>query len=114
MKDIPTMPGPIEPHPEVPRGERGGSLVEFAILAPLLFVILFGIIEASWAFSQQLEIRHGARETVRLAATDYGDLNTIVVEGCQRMDYTTGSAQMTITSTGSAIGDSVRVGVQAP
>lgn len=98
----------------VSRDDRGGTLVEFALIAPLLFFLLFGLIEASWAFSQQLEIRHGARETVRLAATDYGDLDSIVAEGCQRMDYTAGGAQVNLTSTGSAIGDSVRVTVQAP
>lgn len=98
----------------VPCSERGAALLEFALIAPLLFFILFGLIEASWAFSQQLEIRHGARETVRLAATDYGDLDTIVAEGCRRMDFTTGGAQVTLASTGVAIGDSVRVTVRAP
>jgi Flp pilus assembly protein TadG len=110
----PTTTDAIQRPTAVPRDERGAALVEFAIIAPLLFFIFFGLIEASWAFSQQLEIRHGARETVRLAATDYGDLNTIVTEGCKRMDYTTGGAQVTLASSGPAIGESVRVTVEAP
>ncbi|HKY46408.1 MAG TPA: TadE/TadG family type IV pilus assembly protein, partial [Acidimicrobiia bacterium] len=29
-------------------GERGANLVEFAILAPLLIMLLFGIVEFAW------------------------------------------------------------------
>ncbi len=94
--------------------ERGATLVEFAVIAPLLFLIIFGLIEVSWAFSQQVEIRHGARETARLAATDYGDLPTLVGEGCRRMDATADGAQVTVTSSGDAIGETVRVTVEAP
>ncbi|MDH3470579.1 MAG: pilus assembly protein [Acidimicrobiia bacterium] len=94
--------------------ERGASLVEFALVAPLLFIVLFGIIEVSWAFNQQLEVRHGARESARLAATNYGDLSTIVTETCARMDHTAGGASVTLASTGAAAGDAVRVTVNAP
>ena len=48
------------------RGERGASLVEFALTAPFLILLLLGIIEFGWAFNQNLDVRHGARETARL------------------------------------------------
>ena len=57
-----------------------------AFTLPLLLLLLFGIIEASWAFSQQNNIRHGAREGARLAAVDYGTVATIGQEVCDRMD----------------------------
>jgi Flp pilus assembly protein TadG len=94
--------------------DRGATLVEFAVIAPLLFMLIFGLIEVSWAFSQHVEVRHGARETVRLAATDYGDLAAIVTEGCSRMHATAGGAQVTLTSSGAAVGESVTVRVVAP
>lgn len=49
--------------------ERGAALVEFAILVPLLIMLLFGIVSAGLAFSQQLSLTHAAREAGRYAAT---------------------------------------------
>ena len=46
--------------------ERGAALVEFALIATPLFLILFGTIEFGWAFFQLNDIRHGAREGIRL------------------------------------------------
>ena len=45
-------------------------MVEFAIAAPLLFLLLFGIIDFGWAFSQNLDVKHAAREGARLAAVN--------------------------------------------
>ena len=77
------------------RGDDGAVLVEFAILAPVLFLLLFGVIEFGWAFFQNLDVRHGAREGSRLAAVNYKEsasptpadqLTQIVEETCSRMD----------------------------
>lgn len=48
------------------RSDRGAALVEFALIATPLFMILFGTIEFGWAFFQLNDIRHGAREGIRL------------------------------------------------
>lgn len=45
-------------------------MVEFAVVAPLLFLLLFGIIDFGWAFSQNLDVKHAAREGARLAAVN--------------------------------------------
>ena len=66
--------------------ESGASLIEFAILLPVLVILIFGIIEFSWAFAQVNDVRHGAREAARLAAVDYGNVSTIGAETCSRMD----------------------------
>lgn len=52
------------------RKERGANLVEFALVAPLLFALLFGMIEFGWAFAQNLDVKHTAREAGRLAAVN--------------------------------------------
>ena len=50
--------------------EKGATLVEFALLLPLLVMLLFGIIEFGWAFAQNLDVKHVAREVGRLATVD--------------------------------------------
>lgn len=46
--------------------DRGAAIVEFALIMVPLFMILFGTIEFGWAFFQLNDIRHGAREGLRL------------------------------------------------
>ena len=73
---------------------RGAVLVEFALVAPLLLILLFGIIEFGFAFVQSMDVRHGARETARLVAVNYkptsaegsAQAQEILAEGCARMD----------------------------
>jgi Flp pilus assembly protein TadG len=48
------------------RRQRGGETVEFALLAPLVFVLLFGIIEFSIALFDQAVITNASREGARL------------------------------------------------
>ena len=44
------------------RDEQGGSLVEFAIVMPLLFVILFGIIDFGILLYDKAMITNASRE----------------------------------------------------
>ena len=50
------------------RREEGASAVEFAIVAPLLFILLFGILQFGIAFLHVQTIRTAVREGGRLAA----------------------------------------------
>lgn len=52
--------------------ERGATLVEMALLAPLLFVALFAIVEFGLAFKDYLSVSNGARQGAR-AASVYGN-----------------------------------------
>jgi Flp pilus assembly protein TadG len=47
------------------RDEKGGSLVEFAIILPLLLVMLFGIIELGILLYNQAVITNASREGAR-------------------------------------------------
>ncbi len=49
------------------RGDRGASAVEFALVVPLLLVLVFGIINFGILFSQQLSINNAVREGARRA-----------------------------------------------
>lgn len=55
--------------------EAGASLVEFAILAPLLVILVLGIVEFGWLFAQMNEIRHVAQEGARWGAVSHPDVN---------------------------------------
>jgi Flp pilus assembly protein TadG len=72
------------------RRERGANLVEFALVAPFLILLLFGIIEFAWVFAQDLTVKHGAREGARLAAVAFGgDTTTLELETVSRMNVST-------------------------
>lgn len=49
--------------------ERGAALVEFAVVAPLLFLLLFGVIEFARVVSAYTTVWTGAREGARYATT---------------------------------------------
>jgi Flp pilus assembly protein TadG len=47
------------------KDERGAAAVEFALILPVLLLILIGIIEFSLAFNAQLSLNQAAREGAR-------------------------------------------------
>jgi Flp pilus assembly pilin Flp len=60
------------------RREDGAAAVEFALLLPLLVLLLFGIIEFGFAFSTRIQATNAAREAARLAVVgvdDWGNVN---------------------------------------
>ena len=61
--------------------DRGASLIEFAVIMPLLLILVLGIIEFGFVLAQMNEVRHGAREGARYAAVSRPDYNGDTVEG---------------------------------
>ena len=51
-------------------GERGAAAVEFAIVATLFFMLVFGIIDFGFAFHSWNNAANAAREGARKAAVD--------------------------------------------
>lgn len=51
------------------RRDRGASLVEFALLAPLLFSLLLGLLTGGLSLSRQNSMSNAVREGSRLGAT---------------------------------------------
>ena len=57
-----------------PSGDRGAAAVEFALVLPLLLVLIFGMIDFGRAYNQQITLTQLAREGARLVSlgtTDY-------------------------------------------
>jgi Flp pilus assembly protein TadG len=93
------------------RRERGANLVEFAILMPLLLILLLGIIEFGYFLGEYNDVRHGAREGARLAAVNAGDNALLLSATCNSMDLTTNVSVQFIE--GVNIGDTGTVTVTA-
>ncbi len=49
-------------------GDRGSTAVEFALLLPILLVMVFGLIDFGRALNAQISLTQAAREGARLAA----------------------------------------------
>lgn len=65
------------------RNERGAALAEFAFVAPILLILLFGIVEFAVAFNRAQAVEASAREGARLASistTTSGAVTTRVNE----------------------------------
>lgn len=92
--------------------DRGAQLVEFAILAPLLILLLLGIVEFGWGLAQHLDVRHKARETLRLAIVDE-PLPDIEARACLDDIVKSGDIQNITLTTATTPGDAISVTITA-
>jgi hypothetical protein len=65
--------------------QRGAAAIEFAIIAPVLFMVVFGIIEFGIAWSEKNVFVGAAREGARFAAVACGDGSCVDGEVAQRV-----------------------------
>ena len=106
------------------KNEKGAALVEFAIVLPLLLMLVFGMIEFSIMFYDKAVITNASREGARAgivydfpARISTGDIETIVGNYCGGRLITFGSTnQETTTVIGPCInaGDTITVTVTYP
>jgi len=54
------------------RSIKGQTLVEFALIAPIVFILLFGIIDFGMALDHRIVLQHAVREGARYAAVHDG------------------------------------------
>ncbi len=80
--------------------QRGAAAVELAVVAPILLMLVFGIMESGWLFAQQVELINAAREGARLAVVDYGTAAEIAGETCARAALSGAGATVTVTRSG--------------
>ncbi len=77
--------------------DRGAAAVEFALLLPLLLLILFGIIDFGRALNAQITLTQAAREGARLAAL--GVPSATVITRAQTAATGLSPVTVTVTST---------------
>jgi Flp pilus assembly protein TadG len=95
--------------------------VEFALILPLLVTLLFGIIDFGYFFGQFNEVRHAAGEGARIAAVSNADFDQdadgdfdhedITLYVCDVMDLSGQTATITLTQSGTDIGDEASIEV---
>lgn len=102
--------------------QRGAALVEFAIVVPLLVLLLFGIVEFGWVLAQFNEVRHAAQEGARWGAVSRPDVDgsgapgnsDLVSRACDAANLPSGSTlSVTAATGGGAKGDTATVTVSA-
>lgn len=59
------------------KDERGASSIEFALILPVLIMILIGVFEFGMAYNNFLAITHAAREGARMAAVNKYDESAV-------------------------------------
>lgn len=68
-------------NPKTDRRKGGFAIVEAALLFPLLLVLMFGLIEYSWAFLKVQQLSGAARQGARIGITQpavNGDVSTAI------------------------------------
>ncbi|MFT4263190.1 MAG: TadE/TadG family type IV pilus assembly protein [Nocardioides sp.] len=99
--------GPDEPHtsaapPEAGR-ERGAVIVEFALIFPMLMLLVFGIVDFGWMIDRDNVINNVARDAARTASLDgsYAAIVAVVTDELENVgiDYPGTSVSVTITCT---------------
>jgi Flp pilus assembly pilin Flp len=63
--------------PVAHRDQDGAAAVEFALLLPLLVMLLFGFIQFGTAFNTRIQATNAAREGARMAVVGIGDWGDI-------------------------------------
>jgi len=101
------------------RSESGASAVEFALVLPVLMMILFGIIEFGIALYQQSILTNASREGARLGivqsvpAITTGQINATIDTYLTGAGITPGNVSRTIVA-GGVTGSPVRVTLTLP
>jgi Flp pilus assembly protein TadG len=97
----------------VRHGERGAVLLEFAIIAPIFFLLLFGIIDFGFTFNDMQSVRQGAREGARGAVVkDYGTDTSCGINGSAAGAIDDVKKIICQTKERAALGDTLRVSVR--
>ena len=100
------------------RGESGQAIVEFALVAMVFFMLIFGIIDFSRFFHSWVTVQHAAREGARFGAVyagsdPTGDIKNKVIDASDGILDASNVAvgYVDVDGDGMAIGDSVVVDV---
>jgi len=62
---------------------RGQTLIEFALLSPIIIILLVGIIDFGMAMDRRIVLQHAAREGARMAAVSE-DIPAICARTCDQ------------------------------
>ena len=90
------------------RYDRGQSLVEFALVAPLLVILIFGIVDLSRIYQSWNTIQGAAREGARYGVTGRSDCDIAADDRLVCIQYQTAQRAQALTNTDTDLAVSVR------
>ncbi len=95
------------------RGEKGQTLVEFALVLPILLLLVIGMLEFARVLNAWLIVSNGAREGARYATVGVSEAEVIarVKEACPTLD--SDSLVVEVTGAQGPIGSPVAVRVES-
>ena len=100
-----------------PRREDGVAMTEFALVLPILMVIVAGMLGFGRVFYYWIQANHVANETARWAIVDqnpYGPAETLQVHAQKSATAEFADAKVCITRDGTELGDPLEVTVAKP
>lgn len=85
-------------HPGRSSKRRGATIVEFALLLPVLLAILLGIMEFGWLVKNHLTLANATREGARAAAVGRTstETRTRVTSGASPLSFTSPNGSITL------------------
>lgn len=95
------------------KSEKGQAMAEFALILPLLLLLICGIIDFGWIFGNQLAANFACREAARYTAIHYYDSNTDNDEAIAREIVLSRAPMLNPTVTVTASFGSVKVQVRS-
>lgn len=87
------------------RNEKGQSLIEFALILPVLLLLVLGMLEYGWMLNAKITVTGAAREGARASSVvgidNSGDVYDVATEAANRYMGTSvlGSDDVTVTVT---------------
>jgi Flp pilus assembly protein TadG len=86
------------------RNERGSAVVEFALIAPLLLLIVFGIIDFGWMLMKANLVNNATRDAARVASLSgtYTDIDAVVDSELDSAGIDASDVTVSITCTNTA------------
>jgi len=91
--------------------DRGAAAVEFALVIPVLLLIVFGIIEFSRLYNEQISLSNAARSAARVMAigNDQADAVTAAIDASPALNPALTSGQISFAPTACATGGTMTV-----
>jgi Flp pilus assembly pilin Flp len=99
------------------RDQEGAAAVEFALLLPLLVLLLFGMIEFGLAFNTRIQATNAAREAARQAVVgidNWSDVSGLPFWQVVRQDAGVGSISNCVLTTDDVLGGTLTVSFDFP
>ena len=97
------------------RSEKGQAMVEFALVVPLLVMLLFGIIDFGRIFHTYLAIDHASREAARVASIGESDATIVSTAVTNAASVSLKSGQVSVSPGGTkSSGSDVTITITYP